>query len=233
MENEISKIKISLPFSEILINSEYRAQIEKMLKEEESIDTVNLQDDHPTIMFGPRVENTYDNDDVPPFYINLIIHDMYWHNTMLDSCASHNLMPKAIMDNLGLDITRPYKDIFSFDLRNVRCSSLIKDLLVTLHKILEKNVVMDVVVVDVPAKFRMLLSRSWVAKLKGTLQMDMSYAAIPVFGEQIRLYRENRLACMISSRDNPENHPIYVVDTDLGSAIFIMIFVFKKQRKKR
>jgi len=42
---------------------------------------------------------------------------------------------------------------------------------------------MDVVVVDIPPKFGMLLSRSWAAKLKDALQMDMSYVAIPVFGE--------------------------------------------------
>jgi hypothetical protein len=48
-------------------------------------------------------------------------------------------------------------------------------------------------------KFGMLLSRSGATKLKGTLQMDMSYATIPIFGEQRRLYRENRLAYMINS----------------------------------
>ena len=58
---------------------------------------------------------------------------------------------------------------------------------------------MDVVVVDVLVKVGMLLSRSWAAKLKGTLQMDMSYATIHVFVERRRLYRENRLAYMISS----------------------------------
>ena len=89
MENEISKIKIWLPFSEILRNFEYRAQIPKMVKEKESVDTVNLQDD-PTIMFGPRVENADDEEDVPLFYFSLRIHDMYLHNTMLDSGASHN-----------------------------------------------------------------------------------------------------------------------------------------------
>lgn len=46
--------------------------------------------------------------------------------------------------------------------------------------------------------------------------MHMSYARIPVFGEQRRLYRENRLAYMFSNKTNPENHPIYVVDTNLG-----------------
>ena len=79
---------------------------------------------------------------------------------------------------------------------------------------------MDVVVAAEPAKFGMLLSISWDSKLKGTLQMDMLYATIPVFGEQRRLYRENRLAYIISSGDNPENYPIYVVDTNLGSSIF-------------
>ena len=48
---------------------------------------------------------------------------------------------------------------------------------------------MDVVVVDIPPKFGMLLSRSWDAKLKGNLHMDMSYATIPVVGQERRLYK--------------------------------------------
>ena len=85
-----------------------------MLKVEEGVDSLNIQDDHPTIMFGPKVEDQSDPEEVLPFYISLRIHDLYMHNAMLDSRASHNLMPKVIMDNLGLDITRPYKDLFSF-----------------------------------------------------------------------------------------------------------------------
>ena len=84
---------------------------------------------------------------------------------MFDSSASHNLMPKIIMEFLGLDITRPYKDLYSFDSREVKCLALIKDLVVSLHQIPEKNLVMDVVVADVPPMFGMLLSRSWVAKI--------------------------------------------------------------------
>ena len=68
LENEISKIKISLPFNEILKNYEYRAQLIRILKTNElsvstnihilsKSDTVNLQDDKQTILFGPRVEN--------------------------------------------------------------------------------------------------------------------------------------------------------------------------------
>ena len=159
-------------------------------------------------------------EDVPPFYVTLKIHDLLLHNTMIDFSASHNLMPKEVMDNLGLDIARPYKDLFSFDSRKVRCLDLIKDLVVSLQQILEKSIVMDIVVANVPTKFGMLLSRSWAAKLKGTMQMDMSYATIPVFGVHRRLYRENRLKYMISNKECSENHLIYAIDTYMGSAIF-------------
>ena len=79
---------------------------------------------------------------------------------------------------------------------------------------------MDVVVVDVPSKFGMFSSRSCSAKLKGAMQMDLSYATIPIFQVQRRLYRESKLKYMISSKECPENHPIYVVDIEMGSSIF-------------
>ena len=190
-----------------------------MIKSEESYDSLNLQDDHPKIMFGPWAQTLDKYEDVPPFYINLRIHDIFLHNAMFDSSVSHNLMPKIIMDILGIDITRPYKDLYSFDSRELKCLGLIKDLVVALHETPEKNIVMDVVATNVTPKFGMMLSISWAAKLKGTLQMDLSYATIPVFGEQRGLYRDNCLAYMISNKENPEDHPIYFVDTDMVSSM--------------
>ena len=67
-------------------------------------------------------------------------------------------------------------------------------MVVTLSQIHDKSIVMDVVVAEIPPKFGMLLSRSRASKLKGTLQMDMSYTTIPLFGGHIRLYREKRFA---------------------------------------
>lgn len=101
---------------------------------------------------------------------------------MLDYGALHNLMSKVIMDKLGLSITRPYHDLYSFHSGRVKCLGLIKDLLVSLHQNPAKNVLMNIVVDDIPPQFGMLLSRSWGAKLKGTFQLDFSYAIIPIFG---------------------------------------------------
>ena len=78
----------------------------------------------------------------------------------------------------------------------------------------------DIGVADIPPKFGLLLSRSWSKKLGGTLQMDLTYATIPMFGgETKRLYRENQLAYIISKEINSVNHPIYAVDADFGSCI--------------
>ena len=84
---------------------------------------------------------------------------------MLDSGASHNLMPKVVMESLGLEITRPYKYLYSFDSRRVKFLVLIKYFCVNLSQIPTKNLVMDVVVADIPQKYGMLLSRSWGAKI--------------------------------------------------------------------
>jgi hypothetical protein len=204
----------------------------KCSKWKEPHDTLNVQYDHPTILFGPRVEESGDVDDVPPFYVSLKIHDMTLHNDMLDLGASHNLMPKVVMDELGLDITRPYKDLFSFDSRKVKCFGLIKDMVVSLSQISSKNMIMDVVVSDIPPKFGMLLSRSWDAKLKGTLQMDMSYATILVFGQERRFYREVFIKYMVSRKTQPNNHPTYSVDTEVGSSIFYNDLSFEEEEPK-
>lgn len=147
------------------------------------------------------------------------MHDMFLHNAMFDSSASHNLMPKIIMDILGIDITNPYKDLYSFDSREVKCLGLINYLVFVLHQMPEKSLVMDVVEANVPPKFGMMWSRLWVAKLKGTFQMEISYATIRIFGKTRSLYRENRLGYMINNKENLENLPIYFIDTDMGSSM--------------
>jgi ribonuclease HI len=221
LENEISKIKIPIPLVELAKNPVYRKQIAKMInfsEDESQADAINLEDDKPILVFGPHVEGARDT--VAPFYITLTLFDHLLHNCMLDSGASHNVMPKAIMEKLGLEITRPYGDLYSFDSRKVKCIGMIKDLVVNLAQIPAKSILMDVVVADIPPKYGMLLSRSWGTKLGGSLQLDMTYATIPVFGGQFtHLYRETRLAFTVSDPNNPNNHPVYIADQDLGNCI--------------
>jgi len=129
-------------------------------------------------------------------------------------------MPKAVMEVLGLDITRPYHDLFSFDSRRVKCLGLIKNLSITLTQLPMKSMMMDIVVADVPPKFGMLPTKGWIKRLGGTLWNDLSYVTISVFGgKNRRLYKEAQLAYIISDEKNPINHPIYVVNIDFGACI--------------
>ena len=150
-----------------------------------------MADDAPTIVFGSKIENM-DDKEAPPSYLSLNVHDMFVHNAMIDSGASHNLIPKGVVERMGLEVNRPYKYLYSFDSRKVKCLELIKDMVVALEKIPSKTIVMDVVVADIRLKFGVLFSRSWTSKLKGSLQMDMSYATIPMVGGNKRLYSEKR-----------------------------------------
>ena len=72
----------------------------------------------------------------------------------MDSRASHNLMPKTVMEELELEVTKAYHDLYSFDSRRVKCLGVIKDLVVSLFQLPMKSVVMDIVVDDVPPQFR-------------------------------------------------------------------------------
>ena len=76
-------------------------------------DIISLQDEKLAVSFGPTSYMIHET--VPPFYVTLKTNDSMLYNCILDSGASHNLMPKTIMDHLKLDITRSYHDLYTFD----------------------------------------------------------------------------------------------------------------------
>jgi hypothetical protein len=93
-------------------------------------DVISLQDENPTITVGPHIEDG--SDASPPFHISLNVHDKILHNCLMDSGASHNVMPKVVMEELVVEITKPYQDLYSFDSKKVKCLGLIKYLVVSL-----------------------------------------------------------------------------------------------------
>ena len=65
------------------------------------------------------------------------------------------------------------------DAREVEVVGIILNLQVKLAKYPDIDMTMDVVVIDVPDNWGMLLSRKWAATLGGHIQMDWTYATIP------------------------------------------------------
>lgn len=88
-------------------------------------DNVDLQEEMPMVVFGPHVQER--DSSTIPFYVTLVIHKLLLRNCMLDSTTSHILMPLTVMEQLGLQITKPYKDLYSFESKIVKCLGMIKD----------------------------------------------------------------------------------------------------------
>jgi hypothetical protein len=108
----LRKINILVPLLEFLKNESFKKSIMKGLQSPASVvtsDVINLQDENPAITVDPNIEDVSNSS--PPFYISLNFHDKILHNCLMDSGASHNAMPKVVMEELGLDITKPYQEI--------------------------------------------------------------------------------------------------------------------------
>jgi hypothetical protein len=127
----LRKIKIHVPLSELLKNEPFEKSIMKVLQPPTSVvtsDAISLEDENPTIIVGPHIKDG--SNASPPLYIYLNIHDKILHNCLMDLGASHNVMPKVVMEELSLEITKPFQGLYSFYSKKFKCLGLIKDLVV-------------------------------------------------------------------------------------------------------
>ena len=54
-------------------------------------------------------------DEHPPFFMTLLMNNKSLNNCILDSRASANMMSLKVMQQLGLKVTRPYKNVCGFE----------------------------------------------------------------------------------------------------------------------
>ena len=83
-ESEISKIKIHVPLVELLKNPAYKMSLQNPLQPANpTSNSVNLEEERPAIYLGNLVQSQ-NEDNPPPFYLSLNIHDKLLHNCLLD-----------------------------------------------------------------------------------------------------------------------------------------------------
>lgn len=116
----INNIKMSVPVLELLKIPSQRASFFRAwgIAQQEKIDTRKLKD----------INCDMTNEDHQPFFLTLDINDRLFHNCMLDSSASTNVMTKKAMEQLNLRIYRPYRNICLMNSRKVEFLSVIIDL---------------------------------------------------------------------------------------------------------
>jgi ribonuclease HI len=187
----LNNAKILVPVLEIM---KIPSQREKLLKAVHEPPKSIIQK-QPVVAYqdAPVILQNWDrtNQKNLPFYLSLLVNDKVLHNCMLDSGASSNVMTKKVMEQLNLRISRPYHNICALDSQTIEVFGLIKGLQVYLKAFPNIMIEMDIVVIDVPDLWGMLLNRKAAADLGGSIQMDLSYATIPTpDGGTFKLDRE-------------------------------------------
>jgi ribonuclease HI len=217
----LNNAKMLVPVSEIM---KIPSQREKLLKAIED-PPQNIVDRQPAVAYqdAPVILQNWDrgNEKNQPFFLSLLVNNHLLHNCMLDSGASSNVMTKKVMEQLNLRISRPYHNICAMDSKMIKVHGLIKSLQVHLVVFPDIMIEMDIVVIDVPDAWGMLLSRKTVADLGGNLQMDLTYATIPTpDGTTFKLNRELERRYHVEDPRNPRNELKYKED-DLGNYVIL------------
>ena len=83
------------------------------------------------------------------------------------------------------------------DSREVLVMGTINSLPYKLATYLDADFTMTILVVDIPLRYRMLLSRKWSAAMGGSLQCDLSFYTFQVDNKSIKITREPRVNHMV------------------------------------
>ena len=92
------------------------------------------------------------------------------------------------------------------DSRPVKVEGMIERKHVRLAKYPDIYVTMDILIIDVPDKWGMLLSRKFSATLGGSIQMDWTYATVPASKDSlVKLHTEKERGYHVESPGKPLN----------------------------
>jgi hypothetical protein len=137
---------------------------------------------------------------VPPFILMFEVFSRNLHNCLVDSGASSNVIPLAVCNKLGAIPLKSDKHVIELDKTQVKVMGEHKDVMIrvaTHHNFMQ---VIDIIVVDIPEAYGLLLSRDWFEKLNGYFSTDWAHLWIPLRGykNMIKIDRERYLKNMVT-----------------------------------
>jgi len=155
----LSQVKVSVPLMELMKVEEIKNRIVSLIsgvlcQAKQNDETqgkrhaiCNEEDEVPEVYLG--VTMTKCPSQVEPFYVSLVINGKVIRNCMLDSRASTNIMPLAIMQQAGLKIDKACGKCYAMGAREVPVIGIMKDVNFRLATFPEKNYEMNITVVDI------------------------------------------------------------------------------------
>jgi hypothetical protein len=99
---------------------------------------------------------------------------------MLDIGVGANMMSLKVMQQMGLKVTRPYRNVCGFKSKAIPTHGVVENVKVQLKEFPEKTIHIDIIVVDVPDVWGMLFSRKFGAMIGRSLEMDLTFLQLPL-----------------------------------------------------
>jgi hypothetical protein len=115
---DLSKLRITLPFTEVVKIPQQRQNILKLLDDPSERTEVVVTS--PKQSQSPSTAKLRGK--IPPFYISIENHDVALHNCLVDTGTTNNIMSLAVMEALGMSCTKYYETgerIYAIDSRKV------------------------------------------------------------------------------------------------------------------
>jgi hypothetical protein len=198
--DELAKLKITLPFMEVVKIPQQRENILNILDDTNSrIEAAQMNSRKQQIVSPVRPRGK-----VPPFYITIENHDFTLHNCLVDSGATNNIMP--VMEALGMECMRYYetsKIIYAIDSRKFPAYGEIKYFCAWITASPHITTIFTIIVVDLPPTYGVVLGRDWFSLIGGYIMNDGSCMMLPnKYGTMIRVPREHRNPISFKKKEN-------------------------------
>jgi hypothetical protein len=171
-EGALSKMHVTIPLREVIKMPSVKEHFDNFFQASDGpMDPpIMLQVDHFRVQY---VEN-------PPFFMTLVMNNKSLNNCMLDTGAGANIIPFKVMQQLGLKFTRLYRNVCGFESKAIPTHGVVENVEICHKEFPEKVIHVDIMIINVPDVWGMLLSRKFASMLGGTLEMDLSFVELPL-----------------------------------------------------
>ena len=104
---------------------------------------------------------------MPPFLLTFEVFNRNLHNCLVGYWVSSNVMPLAVCNKLGVVPLKSDKHVIQLDRTQVKVMGELKDVMIKIATHPNFVQVIDIIVVDIPEAYGLLLSRDWSKNLNG------------------------------------------------------------------
>jgi hypothetical protein len=215
----LSKLRTTLYFIELVKIPQQRQNILKLFNDPSERDKVVITS--PKQSQSPST--TKMRCKIFPFYISIENHDVALHNCLVEIGTTKNIMSLAVMEALGMSFTKYYEtdeSIYAIDSIKVSAYGEIKDFYDWITTAPYIIIVFNIIVVELPPAYGVVLGRDWTSIISGYIMNDGSCMILPCKeGVMIKVPHEPRKPFSFKNKDNElmENY----IDVGIGNYVIL------------